>query len=53
VELQRFIALGLYQGGLKHLGEEVICAFPLKDEQVKARIMSPLFIDSQGTRLHA
>jgi len=52
-ELQRFIALALYQGGLKHLGEEIICAFPLKEEQVKARIVSPVFIDSQGTRLHA
>ncbi|MDE2383048.1 MAG: (2Fe-2S)-binding protein [Alphaproteobacteria bacterium] len=53
VELQRFIALGLYQGGLKHEGEEIICAFPLKNEQVKARIVSPMFIDSKGTRLHA
>ena len=52
-ELQRFIALALYQGGLKHLGEEIICAFPLKEEQVKARIVSPVFIDSQGIRLHA
>ncbi|MBS0419593.1 MAG: (2Fe-2S)-binding protein [Proteobacteria bacterium] len=50
-ELDKFIALGLYQGGLKHTGEEIICAFPLKDEQVRARIVSPMFIDPNGERL--
>ncbi len=52
-ELNRFIALGLYQGGLAHEGEDIICAFPLKNEQVKARIVSPHFIDREGARLHA
>ncbi len=52
-ELGKFIALALYQGGLKHEGEEIICAFPLKDEQVRARIVSPHFIDREGARLHA
>ena len=50
-ELDKFIALGLYQGGLKHTGEEIICAFPLANEQVKARIVSPMFIDPNGERL--
>lgn len=52
-ELNKFIALGLYQGGLKHEGEEIICAYPLKNEQVKAKIVSPHFIDREGVRLHA
>ena len=52
-ELEKFIALGLYQGGLKHEGEEIICAFPLKNEQVRARIVSPHFIDKEGARLNA
>lgn len=52
-ELGKYIALGLYQGGLKHEGEEIICAFPLKNEQVRARIVSPVFIDPKGERLHA
>ena len=52
-ELNKFIALGLYQGGLKHEGEEIVCAFPLKNEQVKAKIVSPHFIDREGTRLNA
>jgi len=52
-ELKRFIALGLYEGGLKHSGEEIVCAFPLKGELVKARIVSPMFIDPRGERLRA
>jgi sarcosine oxidase subunit alpha len=52
-ELNKFIALALYQGGLKHEGEEIICAYPLKDEQARARIVSPHFIDREGARLHA
>jgi methylglutamate dehydrogenase subunit C len=52
-ELNKFIALALYNGGLKHEGEDIICAFPLKNENVKARIVSPHFIDKQGARLHA
>ncbi len=52
-ELNKFIALGLYKGGLKHEGEEIIAAFPLKNEQVRLRIVSPHFIDKEGTRLHA
>ena len=52
-ELGRFIALGLYQGGLAHEGEEIVCAYPLKDETARARIVSPHFIDREGARLHA
>jgi len=49
--LEKYIALGLYQGGLKHTGEEIICAYPLKGEFVRARIVSPMFIDPKGERL--
>jgi sarcosine oxidase subunit alpha len=52
-ELGHYIALGLYQGGLAHVGEEIICAYPLKGESVRARIVSPHFIDPEGERLHA
>ncbi len=51
-ELGKYIALGLYQGGLRHAGEEIVCAYPLKNEQVRARIVSPMFIDPNGERLH-
>jgi sarcosine oxidase subunit alpha len=52
-DLQIHIALGLYQGGLAHENEEIIAAFPLKNEQARLRIVSPHFIDRQGTRLNA
>ena len=52
-ELNKSIALALYDGGLQHEGEDVICAYPLKNENVKARIVSPHFIDKEGVRLHA
>jgi methylglutamate dehydrogenase subunit C len=52
-ELKKFIALGLYQGGLQHEGEEILAAFPLKNEQAKLKIVSPHFIDKEGARLHA
>jgi methylglutamate dehydrogenase subunit C len=52
-ELNKFIALGLYQGGLKHEGEEIIAAFPLKGEQARLKLVSPHFIDHEGVRLHA
>ena len=52
-ELNKFIALGLFDGGLKHEGEEIIAAFPLKNEQARLKIVSPHFIDKEGTRLNA
>ncbi len=52
-QLNKFIALGLYQGGLAHAGEEIVCAYPLKGETVRARIVSPVFIDPAGERLRA
>lgn len=50
--LDKYIALGLYQGGLEHVGEEILCAYPLKGETVRARIVQPVFIDPTGERLH-
>jgi sarcosine oxidase subunit alpha len=50
--LDKYIALGLYQGGLKHVGEEIVCAYPLKGETVRARIVQPVFVDAAGERLH-
>ena len=50
---KKYIALALYQGGLKNEGTEIVCAFPLRDELVRARIVSPHFIDPEGARLHA
>jgi methylglutamate dehydrogenase subunit C len=38
---------------LKHEGKDIVCAFPLKNENVRARIVSPHFIDREGARLNA
>jgi methylglutamate dehydrogenase subunit C len=51
--LGKFIALGLYRGGLHHQGEEIVCAYPLLGETMRARIVSPVFIDAAGERLRA
>jgi heterotetrameric sarcosine oxidase alpha subunit len=53
VEHQNLIALGFYEGGLAHEGEEILCAYPLRNEIVRARIVSPMFIDPAGERVHA
>jgi hypothetical protein len=45
--------LGLYEGGLTHQDEQIVCAYPIKREQVKARIVAPLFIDPNVERLRA
>ena len=52
-ERRGYIGLALFEGGLKNEGTEIVCAFPLKNEMVRARIVSPIFIDPQGKRLHA
>src|SRR5882672_6614746 len=52
-ELNKYIALGLFSGGLRHEGAEILCAYPIKGEQVRARIVSPHFIDPKGERLYA
>ncbi|MFL6603498.1 MAG: sarcosine oxidase subunit alpha family protein [Steroidobacteraceae bacterium] len=51
--LQKTIALALYSGGLQHEGQEIVCAYPLRNEQVRARIVSPVFIDASGERMRA
>ena len=49
--LQKTIALALYSGGLQHEGQEIVCAYPLRNEKVRARIVSPMFVDPSGERL--
>jgi methylglutamate dehydrogenase subunit C len=50
-ELRKFIALGLYQGGLRHEHEKILCAYPVREELVQARIVAPQFVDPEGRRL--
>lgn len=50
-ELNRYIALALYQGGLQAAGKTVVCAYPLRGEEVPARIVAAHFVDPEGARL--
>ncbi|MFO1170183.1 MAG: sarcosine oxidase subunit alpha family protein [Hyphomicrobiaceae bacterium] len=52
-ELNKFIALGLYKGGLTNEDDDIIAAFPLKEETHRLRIVSPHFVDKEGKRIHA
>lgn len=49
--LGHYIALGLYSGGMECAGREVIAVHPIKGEIVRARIVSPAFLDPKGERL--
>lgn len=52
-ELGCQIALGLFEGGVRSVGQRVIAAFPLRNEQIELEVVSPVFIDPKGERLHA
>jgi sarcosine oxidase subunit alpha len=50
--LGTWVALGLFAGDRAAEGTEVIAAHPVKGETVRARIVSPVFLDPEGERLH-
>lgn len=44
------IGLGLLQGGLAHVGQEVIAASPVHGRQYRLRVVDPCFLDPEGNR---
>ena len=44
------IGLGLLQGGLAHVGKEVIAASPVHGRQYRLRVVDPCFLDAEGVR---
>ena len=52
-DLNMMIGLGFFQGDMISENREVLAVFPLKNETVRLRLVSPHFIDRGGTRLHA
>jgi len=52
-ELGHAVALAFVEGGREREGEVVHAQYPLLDETVAARLTSPVFVDPEGTRLHA
>ncbi|MBZ9708932.1 sarcosine oxidase subunit alpha family protein [Mesorhizobium sp. ESP7-2] len=51
-ELGRYVGLALLAGDAAVEGREVLAAYPMKAETVRARIVSPVFLDPKGERLH-
>jgi heterotetrameric sarcosine oxidase alpha subunit len=51
-ELDRYVGLALLAGDAAVEGSEVVAAYPMKAETVRARIVSPVFLDPKGERLH-
>lgn len=50
--LEKPVALGMIEGGMKREGETVYMAFPLRDEIVAMTVISPHMVDPKGERLH-
>ena len=53
VELQTHVALALVEGGREREGDIVDAVSPVHDERLQVEIVSPVFIDPEGSRLHA
>jgi sarcosine oxidase subunit alpha len=49
-EVGKAIALGLLQGGLRHVGQEVIAASPVHGRQYRLKVVDPCFLDKNGER---
>jgi methylglutamate dehydrogenase subunit C len=50
--LGRHVGLGLLAGNVAAAGGEVVATHPIKAETVRARVVSPVFLDPKGERLH-
>ena len=48
--LGRSIGLGLLQGGVQQVGQEVVAASPVQGRQYRLRVVSPHFLDPEGER---
>ncbi|MER8974912.1 MULTISPECIES: sarcosine oxidase subunit alpha family protein [unclassified Mesorhizobium] len=51
-ERGHYVGLALLAGDVAAEGSEVVAVYPMKAETVRARVVSPVFIDPQGERLH-
>ncbi|MEO7941194.1 MAG: glycine cleavage T C-terminal barrel domain-containing protein, partial [Burkholderiaceae bacterium] len=51
--LGKAIALGLLQGGVRHVGQEVIAASPVHGRQYRLKVVDPCFLDQPGERYRA
>jgi sarcosine oxidase subunit alpha len=52
-ELQRTIALALIKDGKRLIGERIFIVSPVMGESVAGKVVDPVFIDKEGSRLRA
>lgn len=52
-ELHKHIGLGFVSGGLTRQGDLIDAVFPLRNEIVPARVVTPHFVDPNGDRVNA
>lgn len=52
-ELGRWIGLGLLSGGAARIGERLRLVDPVRGNDVPVEVVSPVFLDPTGSRLHA
>ncbi|MER9223472.1 sarcosine oxidase subunit alpha family protein [Mesorhizobium sp. M0644] len=50
--LDAWVGLGLLARNAAEEGTEIVATYPIKGEAVRARIVSPIFLDPKGERLH-
>ncbi len=50
--LGHWIGLGLIKNGLARIGEVVRAYDPIRGRDTEVEIVSPIFFDPEGTRLH-
>ncbi|WP_318012834.1 sarcosine oxidase subunit alpha family protein [Mesorhizobium sp. CA13] len=51
-ELGHYVGLALFAGNAAAEGDEVIAAYPMRTETVRARIVPSVFLDPKGERMH-
>ncbi|TIT02937.1 sarcosine oxidase subunit alpha family protein [Mesorhizobium sp.] len=51
-ERGHYVGLALLAGDVATEGSEIVAVYPMKAETVRARVVSPVFLDPQGERLH-
>ncbi|MPZ10973.1 MAG: sarcosine oxidase subunit alpha family protein [Kiloniellaceae bacterium] len=51
--LEKYIALGLLEGGAERIGERLVATYPLKNIDVEVEVVSSHFFDPDGSRMHA
>ncbi|MFC0012559.1 sarcosine oxidase subunit alpha family protein [Devosia nitrariae] len=52
-ETDKQIGLALLSGGPERIGETMLATFPVRNEMVRVRVVSPVFVDPDGARIDA